>query len=279
MARWIASIGAFVLLMTGVFAVSAAAEIASERDIAEAEGFTRDIASLEGTGEIVAAAATSSDQVFVPITPCRVADTRAAGGQMAADETRDFYITGSSGFETQGGTSGGCGVPANASAVEINITAPNAGGNGWMRVWPTDQSPPNATILSYTSVFSASNAGAVAICGSCGTHLSAKTYAYPTHVLLDVLGYYVDNVVPGYSVQAETLGVTSTWYGTDTAICPPGTTLIGGGAAGDKVGTFVGVSRPTGTGYDTWESWLETDDGVAKSWDQYTYAICAKTTR
>jgi hypothetical protein len=277
MIRWMASLGTFILLLTGVFAVSAGAEQASDREIAVADGQTKEVTSFGGSGEFVEAATGTSDQVYVPIQPCRVADTRAAGGSMAADEVRDFYITGTVGFESQGGTVGGCGVPSNASAVEINITAPNASGNGWLRVWPTDQSAPNATILSYTSVFSASNAGAVSVCNTCSKQLRMKTFTYSTHVLLDVFGYYVDNVVPGYSITESIANASATWYAQDSAVCPPGTTLIGGGTGTETIATFVGNTAPIAS--DEWYSWIETDDGVANSWEQYTYAICAKTSR
>lgn len=38
---------------------------------------------------------TTNDLVFVPITPCRIIDTRLAGGQIAAGTTRAFDVTAS----------------------------------------------------------------------------------------------------------------------------------------------------------------------------------------
>ena len=55
--------------------------------------------------------------IFVPITPCRIADTRLGGGIVTGSSTRSFYVAGTVGFAPQGGKSGGCGVPLGATAV------------------------------------------------------------------------------------------------------------------------------------------------------------------
>ena len=45
--------------------------------------------------------------LYTPITPCRIVDTRKAGGAIGA-ETRTYYVAGTFGFAPAGGTSGGC---------------------------------------------------------------------------------------------------------------------------------------------------------------------------
>src|SRR5262249_26271489 len=61
-----------------------------------------------GTG-VQAYASSGVDLVFVPVTPCRVIDTRS-GSPIAAGTTRNFLIA------------GGCGVPFGpATAVAINF--------------------------------------------------------------------------------------------------------------------------------------------------------------
>ena len=79
---------------------------------------------------------------FVPITPCRVADTRNAtgpfGGPMiAAGDTRDFRMT-----------SSGCGVPSTAQAYSLNVTAVPPGGLGYLTIWPSGQAKPLASLLN-----------------------------------------------------------------------------------------------------------------------------------
>jgi hypothetical protein len=45
-----------------------------------------------------------------------------AGGKLTAGHSRAFYVRDTTGFTTQGGTSGGCGVPAAASSVTLPTT-------------------------------------------------------------------------------------------------------------------------------------------------------------
>src|SRR5437773_6789195 len=48
--------------------------------------------------------------VYTPVPPCRIIDTRLAGGLIPAGGTRSFRATGA-GFAGQGGIAGSCGVP------------------------------------------------------------------------------------------------------------------------------------------------------------------------
>src|ERR1700748_2846374 len=56
-------------------------------------------------------ATTGHDLQFVPINPCRVADTRLATGALGNNASKNFLVRGTAGFTTQGGTSGGCCIP------------------------------------------------------------------------------------------------------------------------------------------------------------------------
>src|SRR4051794_40894311 len=52
---------------------------------------------------------------FTPIVPCRVVDTRVAGGKLIPGTPRGFVAANTAGFPAQGGTINGCGVPAAAT--------------------------------------------------------------------------------------------------------------------------------------------------------------------
>ena len=53
--------------------------------------------------------------VFVPVTPCRVVDTRRGGGALGVREVRSWQVGGAGGaFAGQGGRAGGCGIQAEA---------------------------------------------------------------------------------------------------------------------------------------------------------------------
>jgi hypothetical protein len=74
-----------------------------------------------------AKAQTSYD--FVPLAPCRIADTRNATGAfggplLTAGSTRSFAIPSSP-----------CGIPSTAGAYSLNVTAVPSGPLGYISVW------------------------------------------------------------------------------------------------------------------------------------------------
>jgi hypothetical protein len=71
-----------------------------------------------------------ADLVYTPLSPCRIIDTRLGGGILAGGSTRSFFVKGTNGFETQGGTVGGCGVPTAATSVLLNFVAVTPDGLG-----------------------------------------------------------------------------------------------------------------------------------------------------
>lgn len=72
------------------------------------------------------AAAATAPTSFVAINPVRALDTRSNNTKFAANETRtvDFRSL--------------AGVPANATAVMINVTAVGGAGTGFISLWPAD---------------------------------------------------------------------------------------------------------------------------------------------
>ncbi len=135
---------------------------------------------------------------FVPVTPCRMVDTRASSpaGPFAVNETRTFRVAGSGiedlaspGIAPQGGVAGGCGVPENATAVELTVTAASPEGAGFVRVGPNTPGDPTGTVLNFTSAQGITNTAAVAFVGD--GRLKVKVFGARTQVLIDVQGYYV----------------------------------------------------------------------------------------
>jgi hypothetical protein len=136
---------------------------------------------------------TSHDLEFVPVDPCRLADTRQGGGIVGTNATRNFLVTGSAGFPAQGGTSGGCGVPEGALAAELTIISADATAPGFLRAYPFGGSP-SATFLAYQNGPNLLNTGTVALCeGTCASDLSVKSFQASTQVIIDVNGYYMPN--------------------------------------------------------------------------------------
>jgi hypothetical protein len=162
-----------------------------------------------------------SETVYVPINPCRIADTRKGGGKLATGAKRNLYVSGTSGFSSQGGTSGGCGIPASAKAATFSITAVSASGSGAVAAWPAGASEPFAKALSFEKGGVHTGTPTVALRPGSSTNLSIRDYSAATHLVVDVTGYYAaqmsavileDGVLAHGSrvVQAGRLGIG--WY-------------------------------------------------------------------
>jgi hypothetical protein len=132
---------------------------------------------------------------FVTINPCRLVDTRQAGGAFTPNTTRRFDVRGGGAtFAAQGGKANGCGIPTSGvSGVEVTVTSVTANATGFLRLFPSSE--PNATFMNYTNVFNASNTGTVAICATgcpANQDLAVKNYGGTTQVVIDVQGYYAE---------------------------------------------------------------------------------------
>jgi hypothetical protein len=158
----------------------------------------------EGSPKPAVAAAVGdagSDLLFVPLAPCRVIDTRfSTGGKMEPNAVRDFRIAGTTGFESQGGNPGGCGVPMGAAepvaaAVMLNLVAVQAEGGGSLRAWQFNQPMPNASSINYqalTPAMNIANGLIVPIAGvsSLANDISVMGTQNRVHLVADVSGYF-----------------------------------------------------------------------------------------
>jgi hypothetical protein len=156
-----------------------------------------------GRGVTSALGDTGSDLVYTPVTPCRVFDTRIAGGAMVPGAPRSFVVAGTERFEAQGGQAGGCGVPLGpATAVVVNLVAVGPSGNGHLRAWADADplpAPPMASVLNFGTVAGLAalangvvlpTCDAAAVGVSCPSDLRLQAYGSSTHVVGDVLGYF-----------------------------------------------------------------------------------------
>ncbi len=121
---------------------------------------------------------------FFPVTPCRVADSRAGSGKtgafgaprLNAGASRDLPIP-----------SSGCGVPSNAQAYSVNLTAIPAGLLAYMTLWPSGQAQPFVSTLNSFAGAVVANAAIV----PAGTGGAIRVFASdPTDFVLDINGYF-----------------------------------------------------------------------------------------
>jgi hypothetical protein len=119
---------------------------------------------------------------FVPITPCRVADTRLPPGpfgspSLAAQATRDFAIP-----------SGSCAIPATAAAYSINLTVVPKGPLGYIAIWPAGLTRPVVSTLNSLDGRIKANAAIVPAGNAGGVSVFADAAA---DVVLDINGFFV----------------------------------------------------------------------------------------
>lgn len=119
---------------------------------------------------------------FIPVSPCRVADTRNANGPFGgppiqSEDYRDFVIPQSV-----------CNIPTTAAAYSLNVTVVPHGSLGFLTIWPSGlDRPTNSTMNSYDGRVKA-NAAIV----TAGNEQAISVYVSNTSdVVLDIDGYFV----------------------------------------------------------------------------------------
>lgn len=137
--------------------------------------------------------------VYSAITPCRLLDTRqpsARSGALAAREERDFLVYDADLAAEQGGAVGGCGLPDDAKAVSINLTAVRPASAGYLTAWAFGGTRPLASNLNLIPNEVLSNEITVAI-NTDGSDPDLMIYAHvQTDLVADVVGYWTTAAAP-----------------------------------------------------------------------------------
>jgi hypothetical protein len=134
---------------------------------------------------------TSTEAKFTAITPCRIADTRLAGGTIKAGSPRSFVAASSSSLAAQGGNSAGCGIPGSAVAIQANVVAVGATSAGYLKIYPFGATVPAASYLNFRDSKAVANGGTITLDTTGAKHftiLASRT----THVVIDVSGYFAN---------------------------------------------------------------------------------------
>lgn len=179
---------------------------------------------------------TTNDLVFVPITPCRIVDTRLAGGQIAANTVRHFDVTAVSGYAFQGGDASNCsgaGSVGSFAAAAINFTVVTPAAAGYITAFPFLGTQPLASTVNYTAGSIVGNYTVVKLDqGASANELSVYSFAQ-THLVADLVGYFINPVLGDIDCQETfssniTVNPNSTGTGSSPA-CAAGYTIISGG--------------------------------------------------
>ncbi len=119
-----------------------------------------------------AAAATSATSAYVPVAPCRVADSRASGGR-----NQSMTVA----------MAGACGVSADATAVVVTLTVVNPAAAGYLSAFPAGAELPTASNVNYLARTTVANTAVVRLGGGAVSLFSNV----PTDKVVDVVGAFV----------------------------------------------------------------------------------------
>jgi hypothetical protein len=122
---------------------------------------------------------------FVPLSPARLMDSRA--GQVTIDGQAAGIGVRAGGTVTEFQIGGRGGVPADASAVVLNVTVTEPSAAGFVTVFPCGTAVPNGSNLNFWTGATIPNA-VVAKTGANGRVCLYSNVS--THLLVDVNGYY-----------------------------------------------------------------------------------------
>ncbi len=116
---------------------------------------------------------------FYAVSPCRLADTRPAS-PLLPGQPRTFAVVGA------------CGIPAEAKAVAVNLTAVAPNGPGHLVAWPTGTQKPGTSNLNYNPGVTRSNNGVVELGSGGQIDVQGQTTGQngQVHFVLDVVGYF-----------------------------------------------------------------------------------------
>ena len=131
----------------------------------------------QNTVSVIAGAVISNPLQFVPVTPCRLIDTRLSGGALPANTSRNFAVP----------QLGGCGIPTTAAAYSLNVTAVPQGRLGFLTIWATGQDQPVVSTMNSLDGRIKANAAIV----PAGYQGQVSVFVNDTSdVVLDIDGYF-----------------------------------------------------------------------------------------
>jgi len=180
----------------------------------------------------------AEDLVYTPVTPCRLADTRLAGGQIGANSSRDFKVWGSAGtFTAQGGSPTNCNIPANPAAVVVDLAAVTPAGAGNFIVYPTG-TPTFTSVINYQSgQLALANGAIVPVCQpGCANHITIATNGAGADLVIDISGYFMPPLATAVHCNQVISASTAIAVSSDTLVplpnCAAGFTRTGNNCAG-----------------------------------------------
>ena len=189
---------------------------------------------------------------YTTMTPCRIVDTRVAGGPVAANTALEV-VTMSADYSPQGGTPDGCGVEAVAAeAVMVNITVVAPERAGYATAYPWGGARPLAASLNYAPGAIVNNTVVAKVAtAQPGRPFALYSYAR-ADVVVDLVGYYTPPPPPrGVTLACTDVRVDRSvnagrlFLETSDPSCPAGYTVMAAGCESQTSGSPGYVGQAT----------------------------------
>ena len=174
---------------------------------------------------------TGKDVTYTPITPCRIIDTRLAGGPIASQTTNSYSVGPIGGsFVSQGGSNTDCGLgvtPPTAAVLNVTVVTPAA--PGYVTVFPFGATQPLAASGNYRAGDIVNNSVVVGIPQPQGASDFSIYSSATSDVVVDIVGIFTTPAAAPLSCTdtSELVTVVHQTVGTMTAAaCPAGYTSL-----------------------------------------------------
>ncbi len=122
---------------------------------------------------------------FTPLAPTRMVDTRNQVQPDVHAGTRGFPVA--AGQTIRVALNAKRGVPADAKAVSVNITAASPSGSGFVTAWPCSAGRPNASMLNTVAGRDVANGGQLSVASGGELCLYSSS---TTHLIVDINGVW-----------------------------------------------------------------------------------------
>ena len=156
-------------------------------DVGVAALLAAGVVSAVGLVPQAGAAGSGALSSFVPITPCRLLDTRPAPDTVGERAT-PLATTESATFAVWG-TNGNCTVPTTAKGIVTNATAVNPSSASYVTIYPADATRPTASNLN-TVEGGAPSPNQVTVGLSVAGAITAYNNAGTVDLVIDIVGYF-----------------------------------------------------------------------------------------
>ena len=177
---------------------------------------------------------------WVGIDPTRIVDTRTTGpgslGKVKAGTPRPVAV-------------GGPAIPADASALVLNVTVTEGTAGSFLTVWPQGRTQPTASNLNFAAGETTANAVVVQRVGADGA-IDLANAVGEVHVIVDVVGYFTPVAGSRFFPRAPTrvlddrtgTGASGPWHPGETRSVP-----FTSGLSANVTGAAANVTVTNGT--------------------------------